>query len=338
MTRVAASWFSCLPPAPPGVGGSAGRRTHDAALFEEDIVERSGHVANGSRQALLASWTPGQAEALASIPGQSRAHRAHPGRGRVHGRGQMLARTPLSAGAAHLPGHLKRMGEASAWATPSAGYPRYGGRLWNVPGGNVPRQRGAARRARAAGPVSGLLVHDPLVRRAPRGQDPQLPLRRLRASCPGRLGHHMWRRACRGAGSARNCCASSRANRGARNSCPFIHDVRELVERNAASASRTGKAAPGVRQAQADVGPAFPGEKGHRAANREPYIPPPRQGRQHPDPAPGGAAWSPRRARAARLLGRGVGASARGSGLPWIATTTCACRPATNPTPCGGSG
>jgi trehalose 6-phosphate synthase len=240
--------------------------------FEEDIVERSGHVANGARQALLASWTPGQAEALASILANlARTERILAAAACTEG-GQMLARTPLLPAQLTCPAIVKRMGEASAWATPSAGSSPIWGAVWNVPGGNV---HVSVVPLAVPGQPPGLLVlvHDLsfVERREAKTRSflfVAFGLLALGASVITIVAARLsWR------GFRKELLRFIQGESRRKEFLPIIHDVRELVERIAAEREQDGQGgAWSPQRLKQTLVRHFPGEKVIVLANREPYI------------------------------------------------------------------
>jgi len=248
----------------------------------------------------------------------------------------MLARQPTS------PAQLTCPASSSAWAKPVPGpLPR---RIIPDMGGGVERarrpmsrQRGAARRARQP-PGLLVLVHRPLVRRAPRAKTRSFLFVAFGLLPWAPRSSPSWRRACRGAGPQGTAALQSRGNRGARNSLPSSMTCASWSSASPPSASRTGKAAPGVRSASSRRCPGIsPARRSSCSANREPYI--------HHRAKDGSiqsctrrAAWSPRsspclRACSGVWVAHGSGSADRDS---VDRHDQCACRPATNPTPAAG--
>ena len=240
--------------------------------FEEDIVQRSGLVANNARQQLLASWAPPQGDALAaSLTNITRDERIMAAAACTEG-GQLLARTPLLPPQLTCAAIAKRVAEARAKADPSERERPVWGLVWGLPGGDV--HVSAVTLAQGSQlPGFLALVHDLafVERREAKTRSFLLVafgLLVLGASVITIVAARLsWR------GFRKELLRFIKGESGRKEFLPIIRDVRELVERIAAERELDGQGgAWSPQRLKQTLVRHFPGEKVIVLANREPYI------------------------------------------------------------------
>ncbi len=240
--------------------------------YEDDLMTRTATVANAARPALLASWTPGQSDALGTVLGNLVGKERVLGAAACTPSGQLLALTPLLPPPVTCPAVAKRMTDGMAKEGPSVGPPPVWGTAWNVPGGTV--HVAVVPVYQAEQPAGFLvLVHDlgAVERREAKTRSilfAAFALLALGASVVTIVAARLsWR------GFRKELRRFIQGESHRKEFLPIIRDVRELVERIAAEREVDGQGGGwSPQQLKQTLVRHFPGEKVIVLANREPYI------------------------------------------------------------------
>ena len=240
--------------------------------FEEDLLEQTARLAQDARPALLASWSPTQAEGLKVTLANVVRNERLLGAAACTPSAQMLARTPFLPPPLTCPAVAKRMTDTLAKEKSAALSPGIWGTAWSVPGGTVhvsvvPLQQGA----QPAGFL--MLVHDLAFVEHREAKTRSIlfvafALLALGASVVTIVAARLsWR------GFRKELLRFIQGESHRKEFLPIIRDVRELVERIAAEREVDGHGgAWSPQQLKQTLVRHFPGEKLIVLANREPYI------------------------------------------------------------------